>query len=67
MEQQMKTALTKSQQTLLRGKGILTQNEVAYQEGDLYVAEDVLSGARRILANASNVLSEATSTQVLYG
>lgn len=63
----MKTALTKSEQQLLRGKGILSQNEVAYQEGDLYVAEDVLSGARRILANASSVLSEANQSKVLYG
>ena len=67
MEQTMKQALTKDQQTFLRGRGVLTQNEVAYQEGDLYVAEDVLSGTKRILANAGSMLSESNTKKILYG
>ncbi len=63
----MKQALTKEQQQLLRGRGVLHSNEVAYQEGDLYVAEDVLSGVKRIIASAGNVLSESSDKQILHG
>lgn len=62
----MKTTLTSEQLQLLRTRGILEKNEVAYQEGDIFVAEDVLSGAKRIIT-PNSVLSEASQKKVLFG
>ncbi len=63
----MKIALTKEQQVLLRGKGVINQSEIAYLEGDLYIAEDVLSGEKRMLTTAATMLSEANKSRVLHG
>ena len=62
----MKTALTKIEQTFLRREGIIQQSEVAYLEGDLYIAEDVLSGEKRMITQAGTMLSENKS-RVLHG
>lgn len=62
----MKNALTPQDQHMLRSRGILQDNEVAYQEGDLYVAENVLSGHKRII-NAGSILAETTNKQILHG
>jgi len=45
----IETALTKEQQTILREKNIITTEEVAFQVGDLYVAENIISKERRRL------------------
>jgi hypothetical protein len=62
----METYLTDSQQTLLRQSGVITQNEVAKRVGDLFVAEDVTNGNRRVIEKPS-ILSEVTGRQVLKG
>ena len=41
--------LPDNHQQQLRAQGILQENEVIAKEGDLYVATDVLTGARRIV------------------
>ena len=45
----IETALTREQQTILREKNIITPEEVAFQVGDLYVAENIISKERRRL------------------
>jgi hypothetical protein len=52
---------------LLREAGALKENEVAFRTGDLVVAEDVLSKARRVLDNASKILQENSNRRVLKG
>ena len=52
---------------LLREAGALKENEVAFRTGDLVVAEDVLSKARRVLDDASKILQENSNRRVLKG
>ena len=52
---------------LLREAGTLRENEVAFRMGDLIVAEDVLSKARRVLDNAGKILQENSNKRVLKG
>jgi hypothetical protein len=40
----------------LRQKGVLKENEVVAKEGDLYVATDVLTGAKRIVTIPQSLL-----------
>lgn len=60
----MKQALSSEQQQLLRNNKVIEQSEIVYQEGDLFIAEDVLSNTKRIL-NAAQILSESNKKQVL--
>ena len=41
--------LPDNDQSYLRQSGVLKENEVVSKEGDLYVATDVLTGARRLI------------------
>ena len=51
----------------LRNNNILTTNEVAYRQGDLYIAEDVITGNKRTI-EASHFMNENTSNKrVLRG
>ncbi len=52
---------------LLRNKGIISQQEVAYWSGDILIAENVLSSEKRIIENASQFLSEASNKKLLKG
>lgn len=63
----MESYLTDVEQNLLRQKGVMTANEVAKRVGDLIIAEDVVSGVRRVIEK-SNIMAEvAPSKQVLKG
>jgi len=42
----------------LRAAGIITENEVAFKIGDLYVAENVLTRSRRNISIPDGVISE---------
>lgn len=53
----METCLSEELQLKLRNQSVITENEVAYQVGDLYVAVNVISGSRRKII-VDNVLSE---------
>ena len=51
--------------SLLRRQGIISKNEIAYYSGDLIVAENVITKARRVVNEASSVISE--SKRILKG
>lgn len=61
----MKIILNPENIKLLRQKGIIAESEIVTVEGDLYVAENVLSGAKRVIS-VGNVLNE-NSKRVLLG
>ena len=48
--------LPDNHQQQLRAQGILQENEVIAKEGDLYVATDVLTGAKRIVTIPQSLL-----------
>jgi hypothetical protein len=48
--------LPDNHQSQLRQRGILNENEVVAKEGDLYVATDVLTGAKRIVTIPQSLL-----------
>ena len=49
----------------LRPHGVIRINEVVFQVGDLYVAEDVVTKKRRLVENIDKVIGEGR--QVLKG
>ena len=51
--------------TLLREQGIIKQEEIAVQEGDLTVAVDVITGLRRLIENLP--LKESKNKRLLKG
>ena len=52
----------------LRARGLITENEVVYVEGDLYVAKNVLTGDKRIITDSSLKLeTSAGPRRVLKG
>jgi hypothetical protein len=68
------TALNDSMQRQLRENNTITQEEIALEEGDLLIAENVLSKERRILdrsviANLNNnsITESKTKAQLLKG
>jgi hypothetical protein len=50
----------------LRSLGVLTETEVAMRQGDLLVAVDVVSNARRVV-DSSNVTESVSSKRLLKG
>lgn len=55
-----KTSINDTQQKKLREKGLLQENEIAVKFCDIFYAENILTGSRRILESktVSNILSE---------
>lgn len=63
----MESYLTDIEQNTLRQRGVIGKTEVAKRVGDLLIAEDVTTGARRVIDQTA-VLAEVTpSRQVLKG
>jgi hypothetical protein len=62
----MEKYLPDTQQSLLRQNGTISNDEVVKVVGDLFVAESVTTGARRVIDRPA-VLSEVTGRQVLKG
>ena len=54
-------ALSKDILLELRQRGILSENEIAFYEGDLCVAKNVISGEKRLL-NVEKTLLESKRT-----
>jgi hypothetical protein len=52
---------------LLREKGIITQNEIAYWAGDILVAENVITNEKRALHEGAKLLNEVASPTLLKG
>ena len=60
-------SITNEQIAAMRASGQITDQEIAIIEGDLIVAKNVVTEARRIIGKASDTLVESTKRQVLKG
>ena len=61
-----KTNLTEAQVHKLRSQGLLTEEEFVYRAGDLVVAENPITGQKRVVGQTSAILSE-NNKRVLKG
>jgi hypothetical protein len=60
-------SITNEQIVAMRASGQITDQEIAIIEGDLIVAKNVVTEARRIIGKVSDTLVESTKRQVLKG
>jgi hypothetical protein len=60
-------SITNEQIATMRASGQLSDQEIAILEGDLIVAKNVVTEARRIIGSVSDILVESTKRQVLKG
>jgi len=51
----------------LRQKGVITETEVVFKEGDLFVAKDVVTSARRIIEYRGSLSEDNNSKRLLKG
>ena len=56
-------SITSNQLIEMRTTGLITENEIAFIEGDLLLAKNVLTEARRIIGKASDVINENTNNK----
>tara|TARA_B100001250_G_C19441138_1_gene631835 strand:- start:157 stop:342 length:186 start_codon:yes stop_codon:yes gene_type:complete len=59
--------LTHEQMSMLRESKVISEEEVAIKEGDLIVAKNVVTQARRIIGKVDEILVESTQRRVLKG
>jgi hypothetical protein len=59
--------LNESTQKVLRNAGIIAENEVVMQEGDLYIAVNVVSNHRRIVSIDNKLLENKSNSKLLKG
>ena len=60
-------SITNEQIAAMRASGQITDQEIAILEGDLIVAKNVVTEARRIIGSVGDILVESTKRQVLKG
>jgi hypothetical protein len=60
-------SITNEQIATMRASGQLTDQEIAILEGDLIVAKNVVTEARRIIGSVNDILVESTKRKVLKG
>ena len=60
-------SITNEQIVAMRASGQITDQEIAIVEGDLIVAKNVVTEARRIIGKVGDILVESTNRQVLKG
>jgi len=60
-------SITNEHIAAMRASGQITDQEIAILEGDLIVAKNVVTEARRIIGSANDVLTESTKKRVLKG
>ena len=60
-------SVTNEQIAAMRASGQITDQEIAIVEGDLIVAKNVVTEARRIIGKVGDILVESTKRQVLKG
>ena len=60
-------SISNEQISAMRASGQITEQEIAILEGDLIVAKNVVTEARRIIGTANDVLVESTQRRVLKG
>lgn len=58
--------LREDQLSGLREKGILSEKEIAYKAGDLVIAENPVSGEKRVLGKVTSLLVESNK-RILKG
>ena len=63
----LKMSISNEQIAAMRASGQITDQEIAILEGDLIVAKNVVTEARRIIGKANDVLVESTQKRVLKG
>ena len=63
----LKMSISNEQIAAMRASGQITDQEIAILEGDLIVAKNVVTEARRIIGSANDVLTESTKKRVLKG
>ena len=63
----LKMSITNEQIAAMRASGQITDQEIAILEGDLIVAKNVVTEARRIIGKVGDILVESTKRQVLKG
>ena len=63
----IKMSITNEQIAAMRAGGQITDQEIAIIEGDLIVAKNVVTEARRIIGKVGDILVESTKRQVLKG
>lgn len=54
----MERLLGNNEIIILRQKGLITNAEVVYEVGDIYVAENVVNKTRRIVENVKGHINE---------
>ena len=59
------TQLTEAQICDLRNQGLLESSEFAYKAGDLIIAEDPVSGKKRVIGQSSIIVEN--SKRILKG
>jgi len=59
--------LSDNQIKMLRHHMIITEEEVAYSVGDLFVAENVTTRNRRVIHVGFDILKESKSKEILKG
>ncbi len=62
----MKQVLEDNIQNILRRNNIISSVEVVYKFGDLYIAEDTISGAKRNI-ESRHIIVESASKKILKG
>ena len=60
-------SISNEQIAAMRVSGQITDQEIAIVEGDLIVAKNVVTEARRIIGKVGDILVESTKRQVLKG
>lgn len=63
----MNNILSDATQIILREEKIITDNEVAINIGDKYVAENVISKTRRIIHVPERLVEAASNKRILKG
>lgn len=59
--------ISNENQTNLRSQGLINENEVAYVQGDLLVAVNVISQDRRVVGKAASFINESVNKRILKG
>lgn len=62
-----KKPVSSSEVNKLKDKGLISENEFAFVEGDYVVAENAQTRDKRILGRAGDLLVESGSKRVLHG
>tara|TARA_R110000796_G_scaffold96562_9_gene202401 strand:+ start:334 stop:519 length:186 start_codon:yes stop_codon:yes gene_type:complete len=59
--------LSENVQKNLRLSGVISENEAVMQEGDLYVAVNVVNNERRIISIDTQLLENKSTSKLLKG